>query len=140
VSENPVVGHKTFQNADGSYRHEPLHKEEADALLAAVDAAEKDRAARMPDEKAAIHALFDAWLRLKELGWRDAVYCPKDGTPFQIIEAGSTGIFDAYYQGEWPDGYIISHDEHDSYVSRPSHTILFKPADEAASRPPKEST
>lgn len=37
-------------------------------------------------------------------GWREASYCPKDGTHFQAIEAGSTGIHDANYTGEWPNG------------------------------------
>jgi hypothetical protein len=71
--------------------------------------------------------MWEARQRLIELGWRDASYCPKDGTGFRIIEAGSTGVFDAYYSGEWPDGHVISHDGGDSYVSRPGGCILFKP-------------
>ena len=54
--------------------------------------ADKKRAEDMPDEKAAVAALFDAWLRLKELGWKEAEYCPKNGTPFLSIEPGSTGF------------------------------------------------
>jgi len=123
---NPIVGHKTFIEDTGGFRHEPIRKDEADALWAACEAEQEERVKRLPDEPSAIKALFEAWLRLKELGWCEAIYCPKDGTPFQIIEAGSTGIFDAYFQGEWPDGYIISSDKHDSYVSRPGGPILFR--------------
>lgn len=128
MTESPddIVGHKTYADGPLSFRHEPLTRQESEAILAAVDAADKRRAEEMPDEKAAINKLFDAWLRLKELGWKEACYCPKDGTDFQIIEAGSTGIFDAHYSGKWPDGYIISHDDHDSYSSRPGGTLLYK--------------
>lgn len=123
---NPIVGHKTFATEDGGFRYEPLRKDEADALWATCEMEREDRATRMPDERAAINAMFQAWYRLKELGWKEAIYCPKDGTPFDIIEAGSTGIFPAFYSGEWPDGYIISHDEHDSYVNRPGGVILCR--------------
>ena len=34
---NKVVGHKTFSNPDGSYRHEPLYQHEADAITAAIE-------------------------------------------------------------------------------------------------------
>jgi hypothetical protein len=125
-----IVGHKTFatgqRDAAGSpiLRHEPLTR--ADALLEGLDRAKKARAAKMPTEQDAIHALWEAFQRLREMGWREACYCPKDGSEFVIIQAGSTGIFEAHYLGEWPDGYIISHDEHDSYVSRPGGALLFK--------------
>lgn len=131
--DNPIVGHKTFADDAGGFRHEPLRKDEAEALWASCEADRERRASDMPDEKAALKVLFDAWLRLKEMGWREAMYCPKDGSPFQIIEAGSTGIFDAFYRGKWPDGYIISHDEHDSYVNRPGGVLLFRPKSTDAS-------
>ncbi len=125
-SPSDIVGHKTFRDGPLGFRHEPLRRDEAQAMLAHIDAEDRRRTAEMPDEKSALFKLFDAWLRLKELGWKEACYCPKDGSSFQIIEAGSTGIFDAHYSGEWPDGYIISVDDHDSYVSRPGGTILCK--------------
>lgn len=125
--DNPIVGHSTFLNNDGTYRHEPIRKDEADAIWAACDVEDAARAERMPDEKSAIKMLFDAWYRLKQFGWREAQYCPKDGTPFDIIEAGSTGIFDAIYSGSWPEGYIVSHDGIDSYCWRPGGVILFRP-------------
>jgi hypothetical protein len=46
-------------------------------------------------------ALFDAWRGLKKLGWTEPRYFhfPKDGTEFEIIELGSTGIHRAVRHG-----------------------------------------
>jgi len=121
-----VVGHKTFADGPLGFRHEPLTRGEAESILAAIDADARRRAEEMPDEISAINKLFDAWLRLKELGWKEAIYCPKNGSTFQVIQAGSTGVFDAHYRGEWPDGYIITIDGIDSYASRPGEVMLCK--------------
>lgn len=117
--DDPIVGHKTLR--DGS--HVPLRKREADALLARIEASDQQRKASMPDEQSAINALFNAWLRLKDFGWNDACYCPKDGSMFSVLEAGSTGIHEAHYQGEWPNGCHWIHADGDLWPSRP---ILFK--------------
>lgn len=114
-----VVGHKTLK--DG--RHIPLFKSEADEIMRRIEHDEADRAARMPDEQSAINAMFDAWVRLRELGWREAIYCPKDGSTFKIIEPGSTGIFTGWYTGQWPDGHWWLSDDDDC---GPSYPILFK--------------
>ncbi|HEY7767373.1 MAG TPA: hypothetical protein VIB55_04285 [Longimicrobium sp.] len=84
----------------------------ADELLKASEAARAARIAAIPDEPAAIKALFQAYLRLQELGWRDARYAPRDGSTFDVIEVGSTGIHQCtrdrqgrfwIYDGEtWP--------------------------------------
>lgn len=128
-SADDVVGHKTFATGETcpetgfpAVRHEPLTRGEADAILDACEKAKADREQRMPDEQAAIRAMFDAWQRLKELGWREAIYCPKDGTHFQSIEPGSTGIHDCSYEGEWPKGSWWVYDG-DIW---PSHPCLFK--------------
>jgi hypothetical protein len=117
-----IVGHKTFDTGEicsetgfPKLRHEPLTRAEANALWERVEAAACDRTERMPDEQSAIKALFDAWQRLKELGWEEPQYCPKDGTSFKVIELGSTGIFDCNYHGEWPDGMFMVSDERDVY-------------------------
>lgn len=102
--KDPVVGHKTFSAPDGGFRHEPLRASEASALMAAVEASRLRRKEQMPDERAAICALFDAYQRLKELGWADARYCPKDGREFDAIEIGSTGIHRCHYSGVWAEG------------------------------------
>lgn len=50
------------------------------------------RAQSMPTEKDAIRAMYEAWTRLKELGWREGEYMPKDGKRYAGIQSGSTGI------------------------------------------------
>lgn len=93
---------------------------DAGDLLRRIDSAVKERAKRLPDEPAAIAAMVDAYSRLKELGWNDAIYCPKDGTWFDVIEVGSTGIHRCQYIGEWPDGSWWISDGGDLYPSYPT--------------------
>lgn len=119
IPDDPIVGHKTF----GDGHHEPLRQSEATALIAASDAAKARRAEQMPDEQAAINAMFEGWLRLKELGWKEAIYCPKDGTLFDAIESGSTGIHECRYDGDWPSGHWWIVADGDLWPSRP---VLFR--------------
>lgn len=120
-------GHKTLH--DGT--RVPLTEAEAKQLWEDMERSRAERAARLPDERSALLAMFDAYDRLKELGWREAIYCPKDGSTFQVIEAGSTGVHCAHYDGEWPKGRWWIHDA-DGDLS-PSRPILFKlyPEDQA---------
>ena len=89
---DPVVGHKTFHEGSMQTRHEPLRASEAAALMAAVDEAKRRRAELMPTEQDAVRAMWEAYHRLEELGWRNATYCPRDGRTLLFIEAGSSGI------------------------------------------------
>ncbi|QPF81706.1 hypothetical protein IC762_12480 [Bradyrhizobium genosp. L] len=138
IAQGPddIVGHKTFDterrdhNGMPILRHEPLTRAEADALWQHAKTAETKRAEQMPDEKAAIAALWDAHQRLRELGWREPQYCPKDGSDFKVIELGSTGIFDCYYQGKWPDGLYMVSDGGDIYPTS-SGVAMFKLTPEA---------
>lgn len=119
-----IVGHKTiWDEAAVQCRHEPLRRDEADAILAHADAAKAKREADMPDERSAIEAMWSAFQRLRELGWREAMYCPKDGSNFLVIEAGSTGIHPAFYSGEWPTGHTMTGE---GEWCGPGHPILFK--------------
>lgn len=103
-------------------RRVPLSAAECDAIMADVEARRAKRAADMPDERAALNTLFEAFQRLKELGWSEAIYCPKDGSSFDVIEAGSTGIHRAHYYGEWPrGGWMIEEDG-----GCPSRPILYR--------------
>jgi hypothetical protein len=77
----------------------------------------------MPDEKTALRMLTDAFHRLKELGWKEAMYCPKDASEFLAIEAGSSGIHNCRYEGEWPSGHYWILADGDAWPSQP---ILFK--------------
>ena len=88
---DPIVGHKTYRDANG-YRHEPLRQSEAGAIMTRIEAAKAKREADMPTEQDAIRTMFDAWQRLKELGWREGRYMPTTGAMFATVQVGSTGI------------------------------------------------
>lgn len=139
-SPDDIVGHKTFDTGERGehglpvFRHEPLTRAEGEALWKAAEEAQKRRAESMPDEQSAIKAMFNAWQRLKELGWNDTMYCPKDGTKFRVIENGSTGIFDCTYDGEWPNGHWTTFDEHDAYPSSIAPALFRLYPEEEAKR------
>ncbi len=100
-----------------------MNKDIGDALWQLAQEHREKRARDMPDAQAAVKAMMRAYNRLEDLGWRPAIYCPKDGTVFLAIEPGSTGIFDCHYEGEWPKGSWWLHDGGDLWPSRPA---LFK--------------
>ena len=121
---NDIVGHKTKRDpVTGELYHEPIRQDEAATILAACDAEDKRMAELMPTEQSAIEAMFSAWARLKQLGWREACYCPKDRSTFLAIEPGSTGIFNCIYEGEWPNGTYWILDAGDMWPATP---VLFK--------------
>lgn len=97
-----------------------------DQLLAEAHAARDDRARDMPSEQDAINAIYRGYSRLKELGWNDGIYMPKDGTVVTVIQVASTGQFDCSYTGEWPNGYFNTMEGRDVYPSR-SVPPLFRP-------------
>lgn len=106
----------------------------ADEWDATEIASLKEKAARsalMPTEQDALNLMHDCYDRLRELGWNDAVYCPKDGTEFDAIEAGSTGIHRCYYDGEWPKGHWWIAEDGDLWPSRP---ILYRVSEEEKER------
>ena len=142
MSASDIVGIKSFDTGEiepstgfPKLRCEPLTRGEADDLRDAVEKEAVLRVAHMPDETAALRTMFNAWLRLKELGWREAMYCPKDGSHFKAIEAGNTGIHDCNYTGDWPKGsWWIYDGDGDVWPSRP---ILFCPYSEAEAKEEK---
>lgn len=99
------------------------NQDQMDRLIAAIEAREAASASEMPTDHDALAVLQKAYTRLEALGWRNAIYCPKDGTTFEVIEAGSTGVHDCVYEGKWPDGcwWILA--DGDMWPSRP---ILFR--------------
>lgn len=119
MSDEKYHGHMTLE--DGT--HVPLTAEQAAEIMAQCEARDARMKAEMPDESAALSRMFDGYDRLRQLGWRDAIYCPKDGTIFEVIEAGSTGIHICHYEGEWPKGTWWVHGDGDLWPSRP---ILFR--------------
>jgi len=79
---------------------------------------------RTKGEEALLNEMVDKFHGLKSLGWSLAIYCPKDGSTFLAIEAGSSGVFPCHYQGEWSNGHWWTHADGDLW---PSHPILWKP-------------
>lgn len=114
-------GHATLD--DGT--HIPLSRDEAEALWQAAEKAKNEAAAEMPATDDALNVMQRGRSRLRDLGWREAQYCPKDGTPFAVIMYGSVGIFEGWYMGEWPKGHIYCCD----YLNHP-HGMLFKAMDD----------
>lgn len=122
-----IVGHKTFGTGDllHPFRHEPLTRKEGDALWGRVQELEAKRATDMPTEQDAVKTLWNAWQRLKELGWEDSNYAHKlkqDGLESSLIELGSSGIHVGYYHKV---------NDHDVWwigpEGSPSHPCLVKP-------------
>lgn len=93
-----------------------------DDLMAKVERERAERAAKWPDDKTALRALAEVYQCLKDLGWNDGIYAPKDGTEFEVIQLGSTGIFRCCRVGD----FWTTYDCGDSY---PSHNDpdMFRP-------------
>jgi len=79
---------------------------------------------RTAGELPLLNQMHDAFEGLKANGWKEAIYCPKDGSSFLAVEAGSTGVFRCHYEGVWPHGHWWLEDNGDLWPSRP---ILWKP-------------
>jgi hypothetical protein len=98
--------------------------EAATAIWGAIERQNAADEAAMPDTLAAMIALQRARERLKKLGWREGIYCPKDGGGFAVIQYGSTGIFAGTYVGDWPAGDVWIGDE-----TCTPQSIMWKPLD-----------
>lgn len=96
---------------------------QAAEILAALRQRDEERQRLLPTTLAALEHMQVGRERLRAMGWRDGIYCPKDGTPFAAIQFGSTGIFIGRYAGIWPtQGYVVV----DGCVSHPDG-LLWKP-------------
>ena len=103
-----------------------VDEDQWNALETAGVTEKQARADLMPTEQDAINLMSQAYQRLKELGWKEAIYCPKDGSEFDAIEPGSTGIRKAHYSGDWPTGGWMVADAGDLW---PSHPCLYRPTE-----------
>lgn len=131
MTQEKIVGHKTM--IDGS--HQPLYETEAKVIWNKCLELKAKRAADMPTEKEALQVLGQAYERLKELGFKTA-YGAENNKEYDVIEAGSTGIHTATYEGKWPTGSWWIHDG-ETWPSRP---ILYreKPSASIQKAEPKE--
>ena len=94
-------------------------------ILQRVSAAQEMRADAMPTAVYALMVMAEAKKRLEDLGFRDAVYCPKDGSTFDAVEAGCTAVLTCSYLGDWPKGSWFAHEAGDLWPCRP---VLFRPS------------
>lgn len=108
-------GHLTRE--DGS--HVPLTKAGAQSLWDEVMRQKAERAKVYPTETECLRVMSDIRARLSDMGWKNAIYCPKDGTVFDAIEFGCTTIFDCWYDGDWPNGRWWMSDGSDIWPTRP---------------------
>jgi len=88
IEDEKYHGHMTM--ADGT--HITLSGDEVAALLEQFRIADERDDSDMPDSISAVRLMERARNRLSRLGWQPASYCPKDGSAFAVMEAGSTGI------------------------------------------------
>lgn len=80
----------------------------------------------MPDLETALMVFAKAYRRLKDFGFQDIIYHPKDGGTFEVIEPGSTGIFPCqYWETPTRGSFWIMQDG-----GCPSHPCLWRPAPE----------
>lgn len=89
-----------------------------------IDADKRAQDWRDAGEVKLLDQMHDAYQGLKACGWKEAIYCPKDGSKFLAIEAGSTGVFPCFYVGTWPDGSWWAEAHGDLWGANP---ILWKP-------------
>lgn len=83
-----------------------------------------ERALRGVRERSKVAALFHAFRGLiDEHGWKEIMYAPKDGTVFEVVSVGSTGIHEARYLGE--DLFILDPDIPDLWPANGT-AILFR--------------
>lgn len=110
--------------SDHTRKQAPVADNLFEHIMEIVEHAKKRRADAMPTEEIALAAMVDAYHRLIELGWKEAVYSPKDGTVFLAIEPGYPGVLTCHYMGDWPTGGWWTHGDGDLWPSRP---CLYKP-------------
>lgn len=106
-----------------------LTSDQAKSMWEQCEKADRDRAEKYHDSAACLDAMLSAECRLKQLGWRNGRYCPRDGNAFAVCQVGSTGMWKGFWSEDsdprpFSPGYIISAD----CVHRPSE-MYFKPLD-----------
>lgn len=89
-----------------------------------AEADRKETDWRTQGEVVLLEKMHDAYRGLITLGWKEIIYCPKDGSRFLALETSSTGAYPCSYRGEWPDGAWWTEAHGDLW---PSHPILWKP-------------
>jgi hypothetical protein len=115
--------HGSMKMTDG--RRVPLSADEAKGMWEAIERSAADRAERIPTSLVALKILSEAKDRMRELGWRDGRYCPRDGRQFAVCEIGSTGMWHGFWTSSQTDEGLICYAD---CVSSPRE-MFFKPLD-----------
>lgn len=76
---------------------------DSETLFASIQATIAKRAADMPTEENAMAAMQGAFDRLKDLGWKEAMYCPKDGTLLDARRRRSVALPACAVQAHGPE-------------------------------------
>ena len=88
-----------------------------------AESAEKERAERKEWAHPAMRKIHKYYTDLRNAGWQDAIYCPKDGSFFLAWSPGNILPYRCRYEGEWPDGRWWAYLDGDVWPDRP---VLFK--------------
>lgn len=91
-------------------------------ILREADAQQQARAEQFPDEQSVIRMMVQCRLRLEELGWRSALYAPRDGSHFLAITPGYAGPSECTWLGS---GFFVA-DGNDWWPTTPSHFKLME--------------
>jgi hypothetical protein len=91
------------------------------AILRKHEEQKRARAEQLPTEQDCLAVMQQAFHRLRELGWREAIYAPKDGRAFDAIEFGCAAILECQYLGE----HVFAAEAGDLWPARPN---LFRAA------------
>ena len=96
-----------------------------DNLFGVTEEMRKMREETLPLEQDALDLVDFAVKRLQDLGFRDMIYGPKDGTVVEAWRIGCTSFYKCYYQGVWPAGnwYGVDPDDGDQWVDYP---VMFR--------------
>lgn len=85
--------------------------------------AEKERAERESWAHPNMPKMNELMQAITKDGWRDIIYCPKDGTLFLAWSPSHRTPFKCLYRGNWPDGSWWAICDGDMWPTLP---ILFK--------------
>jgi hypothetical protein len=128
MADEYIVGHKTFYEGHGKFRHEALTEKESKAIFEQVENSRLERLKKYPDEEACLKALFDICQRLEDLGWKSVSYAPPDRVVKKTISLRCTGIHDAYCESRGGEEFLKGwwHPSEDGDLW-PHDPIYFKP-------------
>lgn len=84
----------------------------------------KEKAERLSWSTPAMEQIAKFTQQLFEDGWRDAAYCPKDGSVFLAWVPTMSMPYRCKYEGQWPNGQWWAMLHGDMWPDRP---MLWKP-------------